>query len=100
MMKTLKYITTSLLLIISFSIYADIDHDDAKKLVESGEILSLEKILVEARKIQSGKVLEVELEKKDGLTIYEVELLNSQGIIFELKFDAETGKHLSTEKED
>ena len=68
--------------------------------MESGDILALEVILKKAREIQAGKVLEVELETKKDKKVYEIELLNPDGIVFELKFDARTGKHLSTEKED
>ena len=87
-------------MVFSANLFADDDHDEAKHLVESGDILALEIILKKARKIQSGKVLEVELETKKGRKIYEIELLSSDGRVFELKFDAKTGKHLSTEKED
>lgn len=96
----LKLILVGLFITFSVSLYADDDHEEAKRLVESGEILALEDVLKSARKIQPGKVLEVELETKKGKKIYEIELLNSDGIVFELKFDAKTGKHLSTEKED
>ena len=101
MMKNIsKLILVGLFITFSISLYADDDHEEAKRLVESGEILALEDVLKSARKIQPGKVLEVELETKKGRKIYEIELLNSDGIVFELKFDAKTGKHLSTEKED
>ena len=89
----------SLLVVLSVPLYADDDHDEAKRLLESGDILALEVILKKAREIQPGKVLEVELERKKDKHIYEIELLNSEGSVFELKFDAKTGKHLSTEKE-
>ncbi len=100
MMKNcIKLIITSLLIIFSIPLFADDDHDEAKRLVESGEILALEVVLKKAREIQAGKVLEVELESKKNKYIYEIELLNADGTVFELKFDARTGKHLSTEKE-
>ena len=89
----------SFVIILSTPLYADDDNDEAKRLVESGEILTLEVILKKARDIQSGKVLEVELERKRSKRIYEIELLAPNGTVFELKFDAKTGEHLSTEKE-
>ena len=89
----------SLVVILSTPLYADDDNDEAKRLVESGEILALEVILNKARDIQLGKVLEVELERKRSKRIYEIELLAPNGTVFELKFDAKTGEHLSTEKE-
>jgi len=102
MMKNcIKLIITGLLIIFSIPLFADadVDHDEAKRLVESGEILALEVVLKKAREIQTGKILEVELESKKNKYIYEIELLNADGTVFELKFDARTGKHLSTEKE-
>ena len=89
----------SLVVILSTPLYADDDNDEAKRLVESGEILALEVILKKARDIQLGKVLEVELERKRSKRVYEIELLSPNGTVFELKFDAKTGEHLSTEKE-
>lgn len=100
MKNSFKLITISLLIILSAPLYADDDNDEARRLVESGEILKLEVILQKAREIQPGKVLEVELERKKGKRIYEIELLSPNGTVFELKFNAKTGKHLSTEKED
>ena len=99
MKNSFKLITISLLIILSAPLYADDDNDEAKRLVESGEILALEVVLKKAREIQAGKVLEVELERKRGKRIYEIELLTPDGTVFELKFNAKTGKHLSTEKE-
>ena len=100
MRNWIKLIIFSLPLIVSASLYADDDHDKARLLHESGEILSLEEILVKVRKIQKGKILEVELEHERNKSIYEIELLKPDGIVLELKFDAKTGQHLSTEKED
>lgn len=99
MKNSLKLIVTSLLIFLSTPLFADDDHDEAKRLMESGEILALEVVLKKAREIQAGKVLEVELESENNNMIYEIELLSTDGIVFELKFDARTGKHLSTEKE-
>ena len=100
MKYTFKHIITGLLIIFSIPLFADDDHDKAKHLMETGEILALEVVLKKAREIQTGKVLEVELKTKNNKQIYEIELLNSKGTVFEFKFDARTGKHLSTEKED
>lgn len=96
----IRFLSIGLLVLLSVNLYADDDHNEAKRLFESGKILALEVILKKAREIQAGKVLEVELENKNGNTIYEIELLNTNGIVFELKFDAKTGELLSTKEED
>jgi len=101
MMKIiLRLITISLLAALSIAAYADDDHDEAKRLLDSGDILALEIVLQKAREIQPGKVLEVDLETERGKKIYEIELLTSDGRVLELLFDARTGEHLSTKKED
>lgn len=96
----LKNSAMILMLIASTYLSASPEHDNVKALVETGEILSLEVILEKSRKIKNGKVIDIEFESKNGLNIYEIELLSPKGIVFELKFNAQTGEHLSTEKED
>ena len=101
MMKTIfRLFTTALLACVSILAYADDDHEKAKRLLESGDILALETVLQNARSIQPGKILEVELETEKGQKVYEIELLTSDGTILELLFDARTGEHISTKNED
>ncbi|MDH5766661.1 MAG: PepSY domain-containing protein [Gammaproteobacteria bacterium] len=91
-----------LLLLVSLPLpgLGDNDHDMAKHLKDTGNILSLEIILKNARAIIPGKILEAELESEDGKLIYEIELLTPEGKVIELLFDAQTGKHIATEIED
>ena len=79
---------------------ADDDYIEAKRLLDSGEILSLEVILKNVRQILPGKVLEVELEKEDEQIVYEIEILGSNGVIKEIYIDAKTGKLLLTKEDD
>lgn len=88
------------LLAISGSAYAGDKQDKARRLTESGEILSLEVILEKARKIHPGKVIEVEFETKKDKNIYEIEILGTNGTVFELKMDAQSGRLISNKKED
>lgn len=76
------------------------DHDRAKNLLDRGNILPLQSILDKAYKLYPGKILEVELETEDHMLVYELELLLDNGHVVELLFDATTGQHISTEKED
>ena len=94
-----KILIISLLITCSSIAFASDDHEDAKQLLDSGDILPLETILKKARSVQPGKILEVELEKEHGLLIYEIELLTTDGNVFELKINAKTAELLSTEKE-
>ena len=78
----------------------DYDHDKARKLVQSGDILPLETILDNLKKRSSGHILEVEMELKKGKFIYEIELVNDQGVVKEFVFDASDGKLLKEKVED
>jgi len=100
MKNIINLIAISLLTAVSSIADADDDHDKAKRLMDEGNILPLKIILQKAREIHHGKIIEVELENKKDKKIYEVELLTPEGSVIELKFNARTGEHLSTEKED
>lgn len=90
----------------SFSMQAkageDIDHIEARKLQDAGEILSFEKIAAMARSHKAGDILETELEKnrKTGLYIYEVEILDAKGMVWELDVNAKTGELIKIEADD
>lgn len=71
-----------------------------RKLVESGEILPVENIVTSAKAIKRGQVLEIELERKKSVYIYEVEILDNQDQVWELKFNAKTGKLIKLERDD
>ena len=74
-------------------------HNQARKLMERGDILPLEQILKRMPDV-NGRILEVELEHEHGRMVYEVETLNPNGHVREYMFDAQTGKLLSVEEED
>ena len=81
-------------------ILADDDHQKARRLLESGEVLPLTVILEKVQVHHQGKILEVELEQKSGKIIYEIEMLNENGIVYELYVDAKTGEVLRTKVDD
>jgi uncharacterized membrane protein YkoI len=87
-------------LLVPLLVMAERDHERARALLESGEILSLEQILVNVRAEYPGRPLEVKLEQKKDALIYEIELLDDDGKVWELKLDAVTGKLLKRERED
>ena len=76
------------------SVWADEDHERARELVKSGEIMPLEQLLQKMVSGDSGKLrlLEAELERKQGRLVYELELVDEQGVVRELLFDAKTGE--------
>lgn len=88
------------LLIQGTAVQADSDHDDARRLRDSGDILSLELILEKLRESHPGKILEVELETESGHLVYEIEMLSDDGIVRELIIDAKTGELLRSKRDD
>jgi len=79
---------------------ADEGHDQAKRLLEAGEIMPLEQILERANRDQPGKVLESELEREDGRHVYELEVLDTGGVSHKLFYDAKTGERLTGKQSD
>lgn len=79
---------------------ADDDHLEARRLVESGEVLSLQSILDKYRTDYPGRVIEVELEKKRGQIIYEIEIVDDGGEVRELHINARNGELLQDKRED
>ena len=79
---------------------ADDDHIEARRLLDSGEILPLEVILNNVRRTFPGRILDVELEREDGQIAYEVEILGEDGIVTEIYINAKTGKVLSVKEDD
>jgi len=104
---TMKQLTTfvvhilliTFLLAQGFTVRADGDQDEARRLLKSGDILSLELILEKVRSSHPGKILEVELEKESGKTIYEIEMLGDDGVVREFIIDARTGDLLENKRD-
>jgi len=94
---------SNIIILISM-LYAGIayssDHVEARTLVESGAILSLEAILNQAKIDHPGRILEVSLEHEKEGYVYELELVDEQGRVWELEYDAATGKLLEKEQEE
>ncbi|MBF0190419.1 MAG: PepSY domain-containing protein [Magnetococcales bacterium] len=76
------------------------DHERARQLVRSGEILPLERILNGEPRVRGKQLIDVELETKKGILIYEVDMLDAHGALVEYQFDARTGAFLREKKED
>lgn len=79
--------------------YADDDHNRVKQLKEAGDILSLEEIIKKATAEHPGRIIEAEFKVKRGRYIYEIEILDKSGTVWELKYDAKTGKFLGKEED-
>jgi len=75
------------------------DHEQIRRLKESGTILSLESVLEQIRRDHPGRIIEIELDDDDGTYTYELELVDEQGIVWDLEIDARTGKLLETDRD-
>ncbi|MDH5612457.1 MAG: PepSY domain-containing protein [Gammaproteobacteria bacterium] len=98
----MKHYLQAALLVVFFigsNVWADDDHERARELVKSGEIIALEQLLQNIVNKDTGKLrlLEAELEEKSGRLVYELELVDEQGVVRELLFDAKTGEALGEE---
>ena len=89
----------ALLLLIGNAALANDDHETARRLSETGEILPLETILEHVQQHAPGRVIEVEFEQDRGQYIYEIEVLTTRGIVWELELDARTGQLLKRKQE-
>ncbi len=98
--KLIVFVLCTLLSFTSFIANADENMETVRKLSESGQILPLEKIIAAAKKIKPGDFLEIELERDKRHYVYEVEMLDDKGQVWELKFNAETGKLIKLERDD
>jgi uncharacterized membrane protein YkoI len=76
------------------------NYQEARRLTRSGQILPLQDLLKNIQSERQGRVLEVELERKGSRYIYEIEILDEQGVVWEYKIDAVSGRILKRELED
>ena len=75
---------------------ADPAQQVARRAVQQGRYVPLERVVHDALKRHPGQLLEVELD--DG--VYEVEILRADGVVVELDYDARNGTLLKTELDD
>ncbi len=78
---------------------ADFNHDEARALRMSGQILPLTDILQRIKRLYPGDILGVQLDSSDDGYRYTIELLAPDDRIWELLLDAETGKILKRDLE-
>lgn len=82
----------------SGAVLASSDHDQARRALQSGEILPLDKILASVTAKHPGQVIEVELEQEriEGkkIWVYEIKSVTQDGKLLKLEVDAKTGEVL------
>lgn len=75
----------------------DRDHEEARELLQRGEILPLAQVLELVRRIEPGDVIEVELDRDDGVWEYQVKVLTPTGRVREVTLDARDGRLIKLE---
>jgi uncharacterized membrane protein YkoI len=78
----------------------DLDQDEARRLMLSGQIRPLSELMLLHPQRLNGHLLDVELEEKKGRLIYEIEMLGRDGVVREFYLDASSGAILKEEIED
>lgn len=74
-------------------VLADHDHDQARQLYATGQILALETIIANHRRQHpGGQLLEAELEFERDRYVYELKMLGDDGVVREFEYDARTGE--------
>lgn len=68
------------------------DHEEARRALLSGEVLSLRQVLDIVANEYPGEPVEIEFEYDDGMYLYELKLLQASGRIVKMKVDASNGK--------
>jgi uncharacterized membrane protein YkoI len=68
------------------------DYEQALRLKDSGDILSLQVIVERAERDNTGRLIEAELEDEDGDWVYELEFVDERGHTLKRYYDARTGE--------
>ncbi len=100
--RTFTFIVVAACLVMFASVdivMADIGPKKARALQQQEIILPLSHIIDKAMAIKSGKVLETELDQENDRYVYELEILDSNGQVWELEFDAQTGDLMEIEED-
>lgn len=71
------------------------DEDEARRAVENGEVLPLERVLAGLGSAMPGEVSGLELEKENGIWIYEFKIISPDGRMLTVRVDAKTGQPVS-----
>lgn len=102
----IKYSINLLTLLLSMwlvtaSASSKLDHDEALRLSQSGQILSFQTLLNDAdKRYPQSHLLEVKLKQKHGRFVYKVELLTPAKEVRKLRYDAQSGELLKDEGDD
>lgn len=70
---------------------ADNDHDVARRLRKTGDIVPVERILKTLGGAEDVRVLEITLGEQAGRLVYSVEYIDPNGVVMKKQYDAKSG---------
>jgi uncharacterized membrane protein YkoI len=88
-----------LLLFLLMLSFASDDHDVARRRMETGEIIPIERILDTLSIPRPVRILDVTLQDRAGRSVYMIEYLDPHGTVWKKYYDATSGKLLQSGKE-
>jgi uncharacterized membrane protein YkoI len=86
-----------LLLLLTVGLAND-DHEVARRLRDTGDIVPVERILQTLSRVHPVRVLEITLREEHGSFVYTVEYVDAQGVVWKRQYDAKSGGVLHTGK--
>lgn len=93
---TAAYLALSGLLVPDALAVDDEDVRRAREAVSSGAYVPLETLIADALRRRPGQVVNVDLDEDE----YEIEVLDEYGVVWELEYDARTGRMTDMERDD
>ena len=93
---TAAYLALSGLLVPVALAVDDEDVRRAREAVSSGGYVPLETLIADALRRRPGQVVNVDLDEDE----YEIEVLDEYGVVWELEYDARTGRMTDMERDD
>jgi|SRR5690606_17259029 len=100
-MKKIIAMTVLSLGVIGLAQARDIGPDEAHRLLQAGTVKSLEDLNKAALEKHPGaQITDTELDEEYGRYVYQVELRDTQGVEWDLDFDAATGELLRHQQDD
>jgi uncharacterized membrane protein YkoI len=95
-----KVLTTmvsgTLLIAVGTTIASGSDYEE-RRLQSRANLVPLETVMTNVIAQRRGHVIKHELERKDAGYVYEIKTVDDQGIVWEMAYDAQTGKLLNLE---
>jgi uncharacterized membrane protein YkoI len=97
-MKQVLSLIAVLMLASATNVFAEEDHDKARRALQEGKIIPLTEVLDNVEQQFRGRIIEVELMEDPGQAnrfVYEIEMVSETGRLVEVFYDAQTGKPIA-----